>query len=306
MQTSVELSGPGAAPEADAGLSSQAGVENISAQTPWQKPAWLHVIDMAAECLVVIALLVELGLVLANVVARVYFRTSFLWSDEAARFSLSVLAFVGGAAAYRRGDHAFVRLLLDRLHPAARRACLILSDIVVLFVIGLTGLASAQFIASSWQELTPVLQLPAGVIALPLPVGAALIALHALERLFRTDRRMALGIGAAFIAVLALAAVTRDFWLPSLDGDAAIVTALALFFVAIFAGVPVGFVLLLATATYLWATDGPFVVLPQNMVNGTGNFILLAIPFFILAGLIMERGGISMRLVRFIQALVGH
>ncbi len=306
MQTSVELSGPGAAPEADAGLSSQAGVENTSAQTPWQKPAWLRVIDMAAECLVVIALLVELGLVLANVVARVYFRTSFLWSDEAARFSLSVLAFVGGAAAYRRGDHAFVRLVLDRLHPAARRACLILSDIVVLFVIGLTGLASAQFIASSWQELTPVLQLPAGVIALPLPVGAALIALHAVERLFRTDRRMALGIGAAFIAVLALAAVTRDFWLPSLDGDAAIVTALALFFVAIFAGVPVGFVLLLATATYLWATDGPFVVLPQNMVNGTGNFILLAIPFFILAGLIMERGGISMRLVRFIQALVGH
>ena len=42
------------------------------------------------------------------------------------------------------------------------------------------------------------------------------------------------------------------------------------------------------------------------MVNGTGNFILLAVPFFILAGLIMERGGISLRLVRFIHTLVGH
>jgi len=41
-------------------------------------------------------------------------------------------------------------------------------------------------------------------------------------------------------------------------------------------------------------------------VNGTGNFILLAVPFFILAGLIMERGGMSVRLVRFIHALVGH
>ena len=67
------------------------------------------------------------------------------------------------------------------------------------------------------------------------------------------------------------------------------------------------FVLLLATATYLWtANAGSFVVLPQTMVNGTGNFILLAVPFFILAGLIMERGGISVRLVRFIRALVGH
>src|SRR5207244_7652358 len=75
----------------------------------------------------------------------------------------------------------------------------------------------------------------------------------------------------------------------------------------IFAGVPVGFVLLLATAAYLWAADAAsLVVLPQTMVNGTGNFILLAVPFFILAGLIMERGGISVRLVRFVQTLVGH
>jgi tripartite ATP-independent transporter DctM subunit len=48
------------------------------------------------------------------------------------------------------------------------------------------------------------------------------------------------------------------------------------------------------------------VALPQNMVNGTGNFVLLAIPFFVFAGLIMERGGISLRLVRFVHALVGH
>jgi tripartite ATP-independent transporter DctM subunit len=50
----------------------------------------------------------------------------------------------------------------------------------------------------------------------------------------------------------------------------------------------------------------PMVALPQNMVDGTGNFVLLALPFFILAGLIMERGGISLRLVRFVHALVGH
>jgi tripartite ATP-independent transporter DctM subunit len=47
-------------------------------------------------------------------------------------------------------------------------------------------------------------------------------------------------------------------------------------------------------------------VLSQTMTSGTGNFILLAVPFFILAGLIMERGGISVRLVRFIHTLVGH
>src|SRR5262249_36880997 len=187
------------------------------------------------------------------------------------------------------------------------RTCLALSDIIVLFVVGLTGIASAEFIASSWGERTPIFQIPAALIALPLPLGMALLALYAANNLYRENRRLIWGLGVGFIIVWGLAAATRDVWLGWLGDDAAIIVALALFFLAIFAGVPVGFVLLLATATYLWAADAAsFVVLPQTMVNGTGNFILLAVPFFILAGLVMERGGISVRLVRFIYTLVGH
>ena len=267
----------------------------------------MRAVEGFAEALIVLTLFGELLLVLANVFARVYLQRSFLWSDEAARLSLSILAFIGGAVAYRRRDHAFVRVLLDRVAPALERACLVLADIIVLFVVGLVGFTSLQFIASSWGERTPVLQLPAALIALPLPLGMALLTLFALDNLVRHSRRTAWTVGVAFVAVLAALTATRTHWLPHLGGDAAIIVALLLFFIAIFAGVPVGFVLILATATYLWAADaGPFVILPQTMVNGTGNFILLAIPFFILAGLIMERGGISVRLVRFIHTLVGH
>ena len=268
---------------------------------------WLRHVQIGAEAIVVIALLGELILVLANVIDRVCFRHSFLWSDEAARLTLSILAFVGGAVAYGRRDHACVLLLLDVATPSVRRVCLVLSDIVVLFVVGLTGVASVQFMASSWAELTPVLQLPAALIALPLPIGMALIALFAVDNLDRHGTRLSLGTGLVLAAAITLAAVTRNFWLDYLAGDTAIVVALGLFLLTILAGVPVGFVLVLATASYLWTADaGPFVVLPQTMVHGTGNFILLAVPFFILAGLIMERGGISLRLVRFIHALVGH
>ena len=255
----------------------------------------------------IVALLAELVLVLANVFDRTYFRRSFLWADEAARLSLSILTFVGGAVAYRRRDHAFVRILHNFVKPPVQRAFLVLSDVVVLFVVALTGIASVQFIKSGWGELTPVLQLPAALIALPLPLGMGLLALFALDNLRRGGRSVSWGVAFIFAAILTAASLTRDFWLPYLAGDGAIFVALTLFFVTIFVGVPVGFVLLLATATYLWAADaGPFVVLPQTMVNGTGNFILLAIPFFILAGLIMERGGISVRLVRFIHTLVDH
>jgi tripartite ATP-independent transporter DctM subunit len=267
----------------------------------------LRLVDLAAESLVVAALLGELLLVLANVVARVYFHHSFLWTDEIARLALSILAFIGGAAAYRRRDHAFVRVVLSRLPLRGERGCLALADVVVLFVAGLTGLVSIEFLGSSWDELTPIFQMPATLIALPLPIGMALLALYAAVNLRRDHGAMALGVGAGFAAVITVAALTRDIWLPMLGDDAAIIAALSLFFFAILAGVPVGFVLLLSTATYLWGTGtASLVVLPQTMVNGTGNFILLAVPFFILAGLVMERGGISIRLVRFIHALVGH
>lgn len=267
----------------------------------------LRAIDAMAEGFVVAALLGELVLVLANVIARAYFHHSFLWADEVARLSLSILAFVGGAIAYRRGDHAFVRVFLNLFPPHLERCCLALSDLVVLFVSILTGICSIEFIASSWGERTPIFQVPAALIALPLPLGLMLLAIYATNNLLRKNWRIAGAVALTIAAAAICAVLLREVWLTRFGGDGAIILALVLFFVAICAGVPVGFVLLLATASYLWATDAPsFVVLPQTMSSGTGNFILLAVPFFILAGLIMERGGISVRLVRFIHTLVGH
>lgn len=286
---------------------SPAAVSDTEIQAPRRETTPLRYIDFAAEALVVAALLGELVLVLANVAARVFFASSFLWMDEVARLALSILAFIGGAVAYRRRDHAFVRVVLSRLPPNGERACLALAEVVVLFVAVITGYVSLEFLSSSWGEYTPIFQMPAALIALPLPIGMALLALYAAIGLRRDHGMMALWMGAAFAVVVTIAALTRDIWLPWLGDDAAIIAALGLFFIAILAGVPVGFVLLLSTATYLWGTGtASLVVLPQTMVNGTGSFILLAVPFFILAGLVMERGGISIRLVRFIHALVGH
>src|SRR5215468_4044657 len=182
----------------------------------------LRLVHRAAEVLVVVALIGELALVLANVFARSYFHHSFLWTDEIARLSLSVLAFVGGAVAYCRRDHAFVRIVLDAVPPPVERVCLALGDIIVLFVVGLTGIASAEFIASSWGERTPILQAPAALIALPLPIGMALIGLYAADNLRRERGRIALLVAALFAAFVTAAVVTRDSWLSLLGGDAAI------------------------------------------------------------------------------------
>lgn len=267
----------------------------------------LRAVDALAISLVLFALLGEMAVVLGNVLARLFLHQSFLWADEVARLALSVLAFVGGAVAYRRRQHAFVRVLLNACPRSVQSACFALADVLVLFCAGLTCFASFEFIASSWSERTPILQLPAALIAMPLPIGMTLMAYYAFVHLAREHRTTGMACALSLVAALLVAAATQSTWQPWLAGDTAISAVLVFFLVAIFAGVPVGFVLLLSTAAYIAGTGtSAIVVLPQSMVNGTGNFILLAVPFFILAGLVMERGGISARLVRFIQTVVGH
>ena len=269
--------------------------------------SWPRAVDAFANTLVAAALLTELALVVAEVFARHFVGTSFLWADEVARFALSVLTFVGGAVAYRRRHHAYVSLLIDRAPDRVRRACLALADVIVIVVAVLTIVHSVAYLAAGWTETTPILRLPACVIGFPLPIGMALLAFYAGLNIVRDHRMSAVPAALFLVTLAAVGSLTQDWWLDALGDHAGIIVALTLFVVAILAAVPVGFVLILSTMTYLWATDAaPMAVVAQTMVNGTGNFILLAVPFFILAGLVMERGGISVRLVNFIRALVGH
>ena len=70
-------------------------------------------------------------------------------------------------------------------------------------------------------------------------------------------------------------------------------------------GLPVAITLGVASAAYLLVSGIPLVVMPQKMYAGMDVFVLLSIPGFILAGNLMNRGGITLRIIRFANALVG-
>ena len=83
---------------------------------------------------------------------------------------------------------------------------------------------------------------------------------------------------------------------------------LPLFLIFLLVGLPVFFSLLAAPGILLWlngqARDAA--MLYRNIYNGIDSFPLMAIPFFMLAGELMNRGGITLRLVEFSQAMMGH
>jgi len=83
---------------------------------------------------------------------------------------------------------------------------------------------------------------------------------------------------------------------------------LPLFLVFLLLGLPVFFGMLAAPGLLLWMNgqERDIGLLYRNVYNGMDSFPLMAIPFFMLAGELMNKGGITLRLVEFAQALMGH
>ena len=82
---------------------------------------------------------------------------------------------------------------------------------------------------------------------------------------------------------------------------------LAVFFVLFLAfGMPVAFAVGISSVFYFIAEGVPFQIVVQRMVSSTQSFSLLAVPFFVLAGNLMNETGITKRLIRFSTVITGH
>jgi len=78
------------------------------------------------------------------------------------------------------------------------------------------------------------------------------------------------------------------------------------FLLAMVLGFPIAISLGVASLSYLIFSDIPLIIIPQRLYSGIDIFVLLSIPGFILAGNLMNQGGITKRIVDFSNAMVGH
>ncbi len=78
------------------------------------------------------------------------------------------------------------------------------------------------------------------------------------------------------------------------------------FFVMLFAGVGVGVAMLMSSIINVVVFGFPETIVAERTLNTLNSFTLLAVPFFILSGVIMNRGGLTTRMVDVSKAFVGH
>lgn len=256
--------------------------------------------DMIAALMLVADLVVVIG----SVLARSLFNAPVEWSDDVARGLMVGSSFFGAASAVARGENPGVEFFVNMLPPAARRR---LDAAGALLVAIVSGFVSYNAFQLGWLTAgqTTGSGLPLEWTFLPMGGGALFMTIFAVDIALRHPMR-GIAEAAAALAILAGGFVAWSLLAPGTVPPSGLLMGLG-FAVALLGGLPIGFSIALAALVYIWV-DGylPGVIFAQQMARGIDNFVLLAIPFFILVGYLMEANGMSVRLIELLQRMVGR
>jgi TRAP-type C4-dicarboxylate transport system permease small subunit len=133
---------------------------------------------LAANRWVVIVLLAAMAtMVFANVALRFLTDYSILWVEEASRYTMIWLTFIGAGSVLRYGGH----IGIDTLQQAAPRAApairaVILALLAIFF--GAMIVVGVRYASLTWAQTTPVLEIPVGAVYLAMPAGFTLMLVH--------------------------------------------------------------------------------------------------------------------------------
>jgi tripartite ATP-independent transporter DctM subunit len=272
----------------------------------WRPMAWQRLLRgllVTIETTAAALLVADLAVVMGSVLGRFFFDSPMVWSDDVARMLLLAVTFLGAAAALAHGDNAGVTFFVDRL-PASWRDRVDAAVGMMIVIIAAALCWNSCLLLQETAGQTVGAGLPQELFFVPLCLAAGAMTLFAIDGLFGVRLRdivLALAAIASMVAAwLSLSSMAPES-LPSMP-----VVMAAAFVSALAAGMPIAFVLALSTLVFVWCGDilpGEFFA--QQVARGIDNFVLLAVPFFILVGYLMEANGMSVRLISLLQRLAG-
>jgi tripartite ATP-independent transporter DctM subunit len=269
-------------------------------------PAPRGAFDRTLHSTIAVLVAAQAAVVGLQVVGRHVMKQPLPWTEEIARLLLVWLMCAGGIAALVHGQHprvtAFVRMFSDERRRAIDRG---LSVVLLVLFVSLIVPAWNLTITSAAERL-PASGLSGAAIAAVFPVALAIMGAVLVQRLradgwgpWRERSSLLWSLGAA-------ATMIASVLIPLLANAPPLVVLVTGFLATAAVGMPLAFTLTLTALTYLLGIGGiGLIILPIKILGGVDSFVLLSIPLFIVAGALMESGGISERIVDLAMAIVG-
>ncbi len=264
----------------------------------------LGIVLATTEVLAAITLAADVVVVVCSVVWRYFLHDPVDWAEEIARALMGLQVFLGAATTLARAQHVGIDSFRNLFPPSWRPALIQLCHWLIVAVALALLLSSCALLEDARGQTTPI-GLPQWIYIAPVIAGSTLMLL------FGSAAALDGPAASVWGTLVAAALVAGAMWgwnnaMPTLA-----VTPLMLlaggFVLCIVAGLPIAFSLAFSALIYFLADPSlPMLVYSQQVLSGMDHFVLLAIPFFVLAGLLMEANGMSSRLIELLLRMMGR
>lgn len=262
------------------------------------------------EVLIVLGFLTFIILINLQVINRyilpfIEFANITTWTEEVSRYIFIFVSFLGASLAIKKRDSIQVTALVDRFPSGLQKSIHIANTIFMLYfsyMIVKYGYTLIMFQFETGQT-TPALSLPMAIPYSAVPLGFLLMAIRLIQNLMQDTKHMdvkdgLIGTILAFIMILPVLTL----------GESSISLLLFGYFILfIVLGMPIAFALGVSTLATVLATNAiPIDFFPQTAFTSIDNFPIMAVPFFIAAGIIMGGGNIIRKLLNLSDELLGY
>lgn len=286
------------------------------------KTGWLAWLDDNAEKPFLCIGLLAIILIITFQTAYRYLIVNFsdtasaaVWTEELSRFIFIWISYLAVPLAIKNRDNIRVNILYDKFNPRWQSIFWVVNDLCFLFLSLYVTCLGVHMIGEGmrYPQMAPAMQIPYYIPYSIIPLGFALISLRLFQDIYREvktcgvkDLVVAVAVSAVIIAPAYILWYLPDFQAFENFEPSATIVLFSYFLVVIAIGVPIGIGLGLASLLTILATGTiDLGYIAQISFTSIDSFPIMAIPFFVAAGIFMGAGGLSTRLLNLADEMLG-
>lgn len=284
--------------------------ETQTVKPPKKKRKMLDILDSRFEEVLIVfgfigfILLINLQVINRYLLPFVEIANITTWTEELSRYLFIFVSFFGASLAIRKGEVIRVNIFFDKLSKTWQDGIEIANTVFMLYFSYLMirygfGLISFQY---EMGQTTPALGIPMAIPYSAVLIGFLLIGIRLIQKFLHDSKDLSmqagvLGLGLSIVMVLPVV-VLGEISTPIL--------LFGYFVLFIFIGMPIAFSLGVSTLATVLATDAiPVDFFPQTAFTSIDSFPIMAIPFFVAAGILMGGGVLIQRLLKLSDEMIG-
>ncbi|HLS08352.1 TRAP transporter large permease subunit, partial [Lentibacillus sp.] len=284
--------------------------ETQTVKPPKKKRKVLDILDSRFEEVLIVfgfigfILLINLQVINRYLLPFVEIANITTWTEELSRYLFIFVSFFGASLAIRKGEVIRVNIFFDKLSKTWQDGIEIANTVFMLYFSYLMirygfGLISFQY---EMGQTTPALGIPMAIPYSAVLIGFLLIGIRLIQKFLHDSKDLSmqagvLGLGLSIVMVLPVV-VLGEISTPIL--------LFGYFVLFIFIGMPIAFSLGVSTLATVLATDAiPVDFFPQTAFTSIDSFPIMAIPFFVAAGILMGGGVLIQRLLKLSDEMIG-